>query len=69
MDTPQVTDELIGDCARELLAADAVLGLARDGGWWVLGVTEGAMADCLREDPDVAIRHRRCNARGTGEHG
>ena len=51
MDTPQVTDELIGDCARELLAADAVLGLARDGGWWVLGVTEGAMADCLRAIP------------------
>ena len=51
MDTPQVTDELIGDCARELLAADAVLGLARDGGWWVLGVTEGAMADCLRTIP------------------
>jgi uncharacterized protein len=51
MDTPQVTEDLIGDCARELLAADAVLGLARDGGWWVLGVTEGAMADCLRMIP------------------
>jgi uncharacterized protein len=48
MDTPQVTGELIGECARELLAADAVLGLARDGGWWVLGVTNPAMADCLR---------------------
>jgi glycosyltransferase A (GT-A) superfamily protein (DUF2064 family) len=51
MDTPQVTAELIGDCARELLAADVVLGLARDGGWWVLGVTEAAMADCLRAVP------------------
>jgi glycosyltransferase A (GT-A) superfamily protein (DUF2064 family) len=51
MDTPQVTDELIGECARELLAADAVLGLARDGGWWVLGVTTPAMADCLRAIP------------------
>ena len=51
MDTPQVTAELIGECARELLAADAVLGLARDGGWWVLGVTEAAMADCLRAIP------------------
>jgi hypothetical protein len=51
MDTPQVTDELIGECARELLAADAVLGLARDGGWWVLGVTEATMADCLRAIP------------------
>jgi glycosyltransferase A (GT-A) superfamily protein (DUF2064 family) len=28
-----------------------VLGLARDGGWWVLGVTEATMADCLREIP------------------
>ena len=51
MDTPQVTDELIGECARELLAADAVLGLARDGGWWVLGVTDAATADCLRAIP------------------
>ena len=51
MDTPQVTAELIGECARELLAADAVLGLARDGGWWVLGVTDAAMADCLRAIP------------------
>jgi len=51
MDTPQVTAELIGECARELLAADAVLGLARDGGWWALGVTEAATADCLRAVP------------------
>jgi glycosyltransferase A (GT-A) superfamily protein (DUF2064 family) len=51
MDTPQVTDELIGECARELLAADAVLGLARDGGWWVLGVSGPVMADCLRTIP------------------
>jgi uncharacterized protein len=51
MDTPQVTDELIAECARELLASDAVLGLARDGGWWVLGVTEPAMADGVRTIP------------------
>jgi glycosyltransferase A (GT-A) superfamily protein (DUF2064 family) len=51
MDTPQVTGELIGECAQELLAADAVLGLARDGGWWVLGVTDPVMADCLRTVP------------------
>ena len=51
MDTPQVTDELIAECARELLAADAVLGPARDGGWWVLGVADAAMADCLRAVP------------------
>jgi glycosyltransferase A (GT-A) superfamily protein (DUF2064 family) len=51
MDTPQVTADLIAECARELLAADAVLGLARDGGWWVLGVTDAAMADFLRAIP------------------
>jgi uncharacterized protein len=51
MDTPQVTDELISECALELLAADAVLGLACDGGWWVLGVSEATMADCLRAIP------------------
>jgi uncharacterized protein len=51
MDTPQVTADLLGDCARELLACDAVLGPARDGGWWVLGVTNAAMADCLRSIP------------------
>ena len=51
MDTPQVTDDLIGECARELLAADAVLGPARDGGWWVLGVTDATTADCLRTIP------------------
>ncbi len=51
MDTPQVTAELIAECARELLAADAVLGPARDGGWWVLGVTDAAVADCLRSVP------------------
>ncbi len=51
MDTPQVTGELIGECAEELLRNHAVLGLARDGGWWVLGVAEAAMADCLRAVP------------------
>jgi uncharacterized protein len=51
MDTPQVTGVLIAECARELLAADAVIGLARDGGWWVLGVTDAAMADFLATIP------------------
>ena len=51
MDTPQVTAELMGDCARQLLEADAVLGMARDGGWWVLGVTDATTAGCLRSIP------------------
>ncbi len=48
MDTPQVTADLLADCARRLLEAPAVLGLACDGGWWVLGVRTPASAQCLR---------------------
>jgi hypothetical protein len=51
MDTPQVTAELIAECAHALARAPAVLGMARDGGWWVLGVADPAMADCLRTIP------------------
>jgi glycosyltransferase A (GT-A) superfamily protein (DUF2064 family) len=51
MDTPQVTADLLTGCGRELLAAPAVLGMAHDGGWWVLGVKEPAMAECLRTVP------------------
>jgi glycosyltransferase A (GT-A) superfamily protein (DUF2064 family) len=51
MDTPQVTDELLASCARRLLSARAVLGLARDGGWWILGLQTPATAECLRSVP------------------
>jgi uncharacterized protein len=51
MDTPQVTAELLASCSSRLLQAPAVLGLARDGGWWVLGVRTPAVADCLRTVP------------------
>ncbi len=51
MDTPQVSAEMLAECAQELLRTDAVLGLAADGGWWVLGVSDASMADCLREVP------------------
>jgi uncharacterized protein len=51
MDTPQVSAELLTGSARRLLAAAAVLGLARDGGWWVLGVRTPTMAECLRSVP------------------
>jgi rSAM/selenodomain-associated transferase 1 len=50
-DTPQVTASLLTECAQALLQTDVVFGLARDGGWWVLGVTEPAMADCLHAIP------------------
>jgi glycosyltransferase A (GT-A) superfamily protein (DUF2064 family) len=51
MDTPQVTADLLADCARRLLRAPAVLGPARDGGWWLLGVRVPGMAECLRDVP------------------
>lgn len=38
MDTPQLTPGLLADAARRLLAGDAVLGPARDGGFWSLGL-------------------------------
>ena len=51
MDTPQVTPELLGDCVQALSTDDAVLGPARDGGWWVLGVQDATTAACLRGVP------------------
>jgi hypothetical protein len=51
MDTPQVTAELLRECARRLVESPAVLGLARDGGWWALGVRSPALAGCLRDVP------------------
>lgn len=51
MDTPQVSAGLLAECGRVLLAGDAVLGMAPDGGWWVLGVRDGEMAGCLRAVP------------------
>ncbi|BBX18822.1 TIGR04282 family arsenosugar biosynthesis glycosyltransferase [Mycolicibacterium duvalii] len=51
MDTPQVSGELLARCADVLADAQAVLGPAADGGWWVLGVRSGAMAECLRPVP------------------
>jgi uncharacterized protein len=51
MDTPQVTAELLTDCGRRLVESPAVLGMARDGGWWALGVDSPALAECLRGIP------------------
>ena len=51
MDTPQVSAELLTDCARTLLTTPALLGMACDGGWWVLGVADASAADCLRDVP------------------
>jgi rSAM/selenodomain-associated transferase 1 len=40
MDTPQVTEELLADAARELARprTDAVIGLTDDGGYWAIGL-------------------------------
>jgi len=42
MDTPQVTPELLAAAAEPMLTgqADATLGLAEDGGFWLLGLRE-----------------------------
>ena len=42
MDTPQVTPTLLAAAAEPLLsgAADATLGMAEDGGFWLLGMRE-----------------------------
>jgi glycosyltransferase A (GT-A) superfamily protein (DUF2064 family) len=51
MDTPQVTPELMACTAEALLTSPAVLGMASDGGWWVLGVHSPTDADVLRAVP------------------
>lgn len=51
MDTPQVTPALLRRTAAALNHADAALGPAADGGWWVLGLTNPAGARLLRDVP------------------
>ena len=51
MDTPQITAELLTGCAGRLAAETAVLGPARDGGWWALGISDTALARCLAGVP------------------
>ncbi|OBF95128.1 glycosyltransferase involved in cell wall biogenesis [Mycobacterium sp. 852014-52450_SCH5900713] len=51
MDTPQVTADMLIDCAQRLQEAPAVLGPAVDGGWWVLGLRSPETAECLRTVP------------------
>lgn len=70
MDTPQVTPGQLGECARVLLDSQAVLGMAGDGGWWILGVSDPAAAAGLEgvamSQPDTgaatvdALRSKGC---------
>jgi glycosyltransferase A (GT-A) superfamily protein (DUF2064 family) len=51
MDTPQVDGALLARCMAGLRAADAVLGHATDGGWWLLGLRDPNHAALLRSVP------------------
>ncbi len=53
MDTPQVTGLSLSSAADQLLVAGvgAVLGMATDGGWWALGVTDPVSATVLTDVP------------------
>lgn len=51
MDTPQVTPDLLATSADRLGSADAVLGMAADGGWWALGLNDLRHAEVLRGVP------------------
>ncbi len=64
MDTPQLTERLLGNAVRTLAAgdADAVLGRARDGGYWLVGFgrdgPDGAFAGVPMSDPRTWCRQR-----------
>ncbi|MDQ3885887.1 MAG: glycosyltransferase [Actinomycetota bacterium] len=51
MDTPQLDRELLDEAGRALESCEAVLGPARDGGWWALGVHDPRHARVLAEVP------------------
>lgn len=69
MDTPQVSATLLADCARRLLHTDAVLGLAQDGGWWLLGLRDVDGADCLRTVPMSRSDTGACTLRALADRG
>ena len=50
-DTPQLTAQLLADAVVQLSTVDAVLGPAKDGGWWALGVRDPAAAEAVRMVP------------------
>jgi rSAM/selenodomain-associated transferase 1 len=51
MDTPQLSPDLLSLALRALDSADAVLGLAADGGWWGLGLRDPRHAEVLIDVP------------------
>lgn len=68
MDTPQMTPDLLRQAHDCLGEADAAIGLAPDGGWWILALREPADAvvllDIATSRPDTgrrtleALRHQ-----------
>lgn len=50
-DTPQVESAHLVAAHDRLAGHDAVLGPARDGGWWLLATRQPAVADCLETVP------------------
>ncbi|MFL6089371.1 MAG: TIGR04282 family arsenosugar biosynthesis glycosyltransferase [Aeromicrobium sp.] len=50
-DTPQITPNALQGVVDLLDGADAVLGPATDGGWWVLALNDPRHAACLRDVP------------------
>jgi glycosyltransferase A (GT-A) superfamily protein (DUF2064 family) len=51
MDTPHLVPEMLLTAADALTDHDGVLGLAEDGGWWLLGLTDPRQAKLLRDVP------------------
>lgn len=51
MDTPQLTTSALETAATALEVHDAALGLAEDGGWWVLAVRRPGWSSCLSTVP------------------
>ena len=63
MDTPQLDEALLDEAGRALGSCDAVLGPARDGGWWALGMHDPrharVLADVPMSTPDTGALTRR----------
>jgi glycosyltransferase A (GT-A) superfamily protein (DUF2064 family) len=59
MDTPQVTAELLDRCLESTASATASIGLAKDGGWWALGLSTDwdvdVFADVAMSDPTTGM--------------
>jgi len=70
MDTPQVSSALLTDCLNRLVTAGpgtAVLGTAREGGWWALGLhCPGPRGSCPPSRCPATTRPRAPATRSSG---